>query len=381
MAERLRWILLMSAIPAAAPGWGAPFEANTTPAGTPEGTPLIPRRILFGNPEKTNPRISPDGTRLGYLAPVDGVLNIWIGPIGDPASARPVTKEKQRPIRYYGWSFTNRHILYVQDSDGDENWHIYSLDLDDSSVRDLTPLKGVAAHFQQPSHRSPDEILVKLNDRDAQFHDVYRVNVTTGERQLVQTNPRFSGFTTDDDYRVRFAYEVAPDGTGKLFQPDGADGWKEFQTIPFEDMVATRPRWFDKTGRILYMSDSRGRDTSALTSIDLETGETKVIAAHPQADLGFILAHPTENTVEAVSFEYLRPEWQVLDPAVAPDFEYLKTVADGHFSIPSRSLDNRHWIVGYATDAGPHGFYHYDRAARRAHLLFVTSRNSKSSRW
>jgi dipeptidyl aminopeptidase/acylaminoacyl peptidase len=338
---------------------------------TADATPLIPRRTLFGNPHKTSARISPDGTRLSYLAPVDGVLNIWVGPIGDPAAARPVTREKQRPIRYYSWSFTNRQLLYAQDSDGDENWHIYCLNLEDSSVRDLTPLQGVSARFQQSSHRFPDEILVKLNERDPRFFDVYRLNITTGARRLLQENPKFSGFVTDNDYRIRFAYQVMPDGTGKLFQPDGQGGWKDFQTIPFDDMLTTRPRWFDKTGGILYFSDSRGRDTAALTQVVLATGATKVLAAHPKADLDFILAHPTEHTVEAVSFEYLRSEWQVLDPAVAEDFKYLKTLADGDFTIPSRSLDNQRWIVACTTDAGPQRYYHYDRGQRRATLLFA----------
>jgi Tol biopolymer transport system component len=103
---------------------------------TADDTPVIPRRSLFGNPQKTNPRISPDGKRLGYLAPVGGVLNLWVGSINDSASAKPVTKEKQRPIRYYSWSFGNRHLLYVKDSSGDENWHIYCLNLEDNSTRD-----------------------------------------------------------------------------------------------------------------------------------------------------------------------------------------------------------------------------------------------------
>jgi dipeptidyl aminopeptidase/acylaminoacyl peptidase len=334
-------------------------------------TALIPRRTLFGNPEKSNPRISPDGTRLSYLAPVQGVLNIWVGPIDDPAATKPVTTATRRPIRYYGWAFTNRHILYLQDSEGDENWHIYCLNLVDNSIRDLTPIPGVSAQFQGSSHRRPDEILVKLNDRDPQFHDIYRVNIVSGERQLVQQNPKFSGFTSDDDLRIRFAYQVMPDGTGRLFQPDGSGGWKDFQTVPFEDMVATRPRWFDKSGNIMYLSDSRGRNTAALTSINLSTGESKVIAENPKADLGFILAHPTKNTVEAVSFEYLRSEWQVVDPAVGEDFKYLQSIDNGDLAIPSRSLDNQSWIVAFAMDAGPQRFYRYDRRTRKAAFLFA----------
>jgi dipeptidyl aminopeptidase/acylaminoacyl peptidase len=341
------------------------------PHATADSTPLIPRRVLFGNPEKTNPRISPDGTRLSYLAPVDGKLNIWVGPVDDPESARPVTRERERSIHYFGWSFTNRHILYFQDAQGDENWHIYCLDLEDNSVRDLTPIKGVAAQPQGSSRNFPDEILVKLNDRDPKFHDIYRVNITTGERRLIQKNTEFTGFTTDDDFRVRIASKVLPDGSMRLYRPDGTGGWKEFQMVPSEDMAVTRPRWFDRTGGVVYMSDSRGRNTAALVSVAMETGKTEVIAEDPRADLGFILAHPTENTVEAVSFEYLRSEWKVLDQAVAADFKALREVSDGDMSIPTRSLDNQRWIVAFTMDAGPQRYYLYDRRTRRAKFLFT----------
>jgi dipeptidyl aminopeptidase/acylaminoacyl peptidase len=348
------------------------FFLMAGPLGTTRGadvSPLIPRRSFFGNPEKSNPRISPDGTRLSYLAPVEGVLNIWVGPIDNPAAARPVTKEKQRPIRYYGWAFTNGHLLYVQDAKGDENWHIYCLTLEDGSLRDLTPLQGVAAQFQGSSHKFPHEILVRLNDKTPRFHTIYRIDIRTGERRLVQANNEFMRFETDHDFRVRFASKITADGALRLFQPDGSGGWKDFQTIPFEDMSATHPVGFDVTGSGLYMSDSRGRNTAALTSIDLAAGATKVLAENPKADLGAVLVHPTRMTIEAVSFTYERTEWQVLDPA-AEDFRYLQSVANGDIAIPSRSLDNQRWIVSYIMDAGPQRYYCYDRRSRKATYLF-----------
>jgi dipeptidyl aminopeptidase/acylaminoacyl peptidase len=326
---------------------------------------------LFGNPEKTNPRISPDGTRLSYLAPVKGVLNIWVGPINDPAAAKPITNEAQRPIRYYGWALTNRHVFYVQDSDGDENWHIYCLDLADNSIRDLTPIRGVAALFQGSRAKFPDEILIRLNDRDPRFHSIYRVNITSGDRRLIQENKEFTGFQIDGDFRVRFASKMMPDGTLQFLQPDGSGGWNDFQRVSFEDMPTTHALALDKTGGVLYMSDSRGRNTAALASVTLATGETKVLAEDAKADVGTVLMHPTENTVEAVSFDYQRVEWRVLDPAVREDFKYLQTVAEGDLAVPSRSLDNRHWIVAYEMDAGPKRYYHYDRRHRRATLLFT----------
>ncbi len=94
-------------------------------------TQLIPRKVLFGNPDKASPKLSPDGTRISYLAPDDGVLNVWVASTTDLSTAKPVTRDRGRGIRVYHWAYTSRHVLYIQDKDGDENWHVYSGDIDD----------------------------------------------------------------------------------------------------------------------------------------------------------------------------------------------------------------------------------------------------------
>jgi dipeptidyl aminopeptidase/acylaminoacyl peptidase len=347
-----------------------PAAAGAMPADAMK-TPLIPRDILFGNPEKAMARISPDGKRLSYLAPVEGVLNVWVGPADQPDAAKPVTEDKYRGIRSYFWAYTSRHILYVQDTNGDEDFHVYAVDLDAGQIKDLTPLKGVRAEIQGVSEKIPDELLIGLNDRDPQYHDIYRVSIASGERKLVQQNPDFAGFVSDDDFRVRFASRMTDDGGAQYFETDGAGGWKEFMKVDMADSLTTAPSGFDKTGEILYLMDSRGRNTSSLTTLDLKTGKQAVLAANDKADIGGVLTHPTEKTVEAVSFEYLRTEWTVLDPAVQPDFDYLKTVADGEMSVTSRTLDDKLWTVAYIMDNGPVRFYLYDRPARKANFLFT----------
>ena len=172
----------------------------------PETTPLIPRQVLFGNPDKAAAQLSPDGNRLSYLAPVNGVLNVWVGPIDDPAAAKPVTDDKVRGIRSHFWAFTNQHILYIQDKNGDENWHLYAVDLNLGQTKDLTPIEGVQARIQQVSPSFPDQVLVGLNDRNSELHDIYQVDINSGERRLILENPGFIDFTTDDDYKVRFDF-------------------------------------------------------------------------------------------------------------------------------------------------------------------------------
>ena len=154
-------------------------------------------------------------------------------------------------------------------------------------------------------------------------------------------------------------------------KPDGKGGWTDFLTIPQADTLTTGVRGFDKTGNILYFEDSRGRDTGALTTLDLKTGEQKVVAANDRADAGGIMAHPTENTIQAVSFDYDRLRWQFFDKEVEADFDHLKSVADGDITVVSRTLDDRQWIVAFLMDNGPVRYYHYDRPTKKERFLFT----------
>ena len=347
--------------------------AETAPAaGDDDQVALIPRNILFGNPDKATARLSPDGSKLSYLAPKDGVLNVWVGPVDDPSAAQPVTDDKKRGIRTYFWAYTSRHILYTQDTDGDEDWHVYAVDLaNNNEVKDLTPIEKVNAQIQEVSERFPEEILVGLNDRNPQLHDVYRVNIVTGERELVQENPGLLGFVTDDDYQVRFGMRVGPSGL-TLLKPDEDQetGWSEYLSVPMQDSMTTGPVGFDKTGGRLYMLDSRERNTTGLFSVNLETGEQTLLAENERADISGLLMHPTEKNVQAAASTFARREWQILDDSIAADLEYLKSVADGEVEITSRTLDDKHWIVAYQADNGPVRYYHYDREQKHAEFLF-----------
>ncbi|MCX9075757.1 MAG: hypothetical protein OIN88_14090, partial [Candidatus Methanoperedens sp.] len=166
--------------------------------------PLIPRKVLFSDPDIESPRLSPDGTRISYLAPVNGALNVWVGPADDPSEARPITGDK-RGIRIYFWAYTNRHILYLQDKNGDENWHIYCVDPVNGQNIDLTPFDGVNARIQHMSPRFPNRILVGLNDQNPELHDIYSINIETEKRTLLEKNDGFSGYVVDEDFNIRFA--------------------------------------------------------------------------------------------------------------------------------------------------------------------------------
>ena len=350
--------------------------ASATQAAGPDDVPLIPRKRFFGNPEKARARLSHDGKRLAFAAPVDGVINVWASPDDDPAKAKPVTADKHRGIISYFWAYTNKHILYTQDKNGDEDDHVYCIDLDSGEIKDLTPIAKIAAEIDTVSEKFPSEIIVGINDRgERRFHDLYRINILTGERKLLQENPGLAGFLCDDDYRVRFALNITQEGGQELLKPAAGGKWEPMIKIDALDAMTTNPAGFDKTGDVLYFLDSRKRDTAALTTIDLKTGEQKLLAEDPRADISGALAHPTEKNVQAVSFTYARTEWKILDESIRADLDYLKTVADGEIQITGRTLDDKRWTVAFAMDDGPIRFYIYDRQpAKKATFLFTSDR-------
>jgi len=337
---------------------------------------LIPRSVLFGNPQRASARLSPNGKWMSFLAPVDGILNIWVGPVDDFSKAKPVTNDKTRNIRGHYWAYTGEHVLYSQDKGGNENWHVYATNVSTGETKDLTPLENVRGEIAGVSHRFPDEILVGLNDRDPRFHDIYKVNLNTAERELVQINHGVNSYITDEDFRVRFASNYTREGGKVLLKPkvedetgEGAE-WEEFLRVGPVDVMTTGAAGFDKSGNVLYLEDSRDRDTGALFAVDLTTGEKTLIAEDSRADVGRIISHPTENTIQAVGFTYSRVEWQILDESIRPDLDYLNTVEDGELIVTSRTLDDTQWTVAYVLDDGPIKFYRYDRKNRNAHYLF-----------
>ena len=368
-------VLVLTLVASFLAGCGKAEEPTPTPAPTPTPeTELIPREVLFGNPDKSSVQLSPDGTKISYGAPVDGVMNVWVGPADDPAAAKPVTDDTNRGILTYFWAYTNEHILYLQDQAGDENWRVYSVNLKTGETIDLTPLEDVQAQIQAVSPKFQNEILVALNNRVPQLHDLYRINIDTGERTLILENEGFLDFSIDNDFNVRLAVRMTADGGLECLSQTDEGGWELFMKVPMEDILTTSDVGFDKTGNVLYITDSRGRDTSALFALDLNTGEQTLIAEDPKADLSDVMFHPTEKNVQAVAFTYERKHWQIIDESIVEDLTYLRTVADGDIEVADRTLDDRYWMIVYLIDDGPVQYYRYDRKKQEAEFLFTQRR-------
>jgi len=352
-----------------------PFTLERKPAATPAARPalpegMIPREILFGNPEKAGPEISPDGAKLGWLAPSNGVLNVWVRTIGK-TDDQVVTSDKKRGIRFFAWQYDGEHIIYIQDKDGDENWHLYQTSLKTKMTRDLTPFDGIQARAVAYDPKFPDQILLGLNIRDRRLHDVYRVNLKNGAVELDTQNPGdVSGWTADHELQVRAASASTPDGgTVVRIRENASSPWKEFQRWSGDESFGGVEAFTPDNNGVLLVS-SVGANASRLLEVDLATGRSKVIAEDPQYDVSGVMINPKTKKLEAVAFIRTRREWMLIDKSLQADFDALHKVRDGDFSVSSRDLEDKTWLVSFISDDAPIYYYAFDRATKKASLLF-----------
>ena len=337
---------------------------------------LIPRSVLFGNPERTSPRISHDGSQLGWIAPKDGVLNVWVAPIDesdgvDWAAARAVTDDTDRGIRMFGWAWDGRHLLYVQDAGGDENWRLYDVDLVTGERRDLTPFEKIHAQIIGSSKRRPTEVLVGMNADNPQLHDVYRLDLVTGNLVKEIENPGYAGWLADEDLVVRCALAPLPDGSLDVLVRDSASAdWRTLLTIPAEDVTSSDVVSFSGDGRSLVMISAAGADTGRLTRVDLATGATTVLAEDPEADVAGAVLDPDTRDPQIVMILKDRMTYVVLDPSVEDDLKAIRGLHPGDPMFLGRDEADQTWLVGFNVDAGSLTFYLYDRASKSGRLLF-----------
>jgi dipeptidyl aminopeptidase/acylaminoacyl peptidase len=333
--------------------------------------PIISRDILFGNPEKARAQISHDGKYLAYLAPDEkDVLQVWVRTIGKEDD-RKVTSDKKRGIRSYFWPYDKEHLLYEQDSDGDENWHVYSVNLGNNLVRDMTPFVGARAEIIGGNYRYPDTLLVGLNIRDERIFDVYRLNLKTGALELQVENPgNIIAWESDAELQVRAALTARSDGGhDMLVRETEADEWKSVSHWGPDEQGG--PVLFSEDGKTLYYMSSLDANAVRLMSYDMVSGKHSVVAEDSNYDVDNVAVQPMTRKIQAVSFYKEKRQWEILDPEIKGDFEAISKVRRGEFMITDRDLSDTRWIVAYDTDDGPVYYYLYEKLEKKATFLFV----------
>ena len=332
---------------------------------------LIPRTVLFGNPVKASPKISPDGRMMAYLAPVNNILNVFVKTIGKEDD-KAVTKDKFRGIRRYFWAGDSEHIMYLQDVGGDENWRLYGVNLKSDEVKDFTPYENVQVQIIETNKHFPNELLIGMNKDNPKLHDVYHLDLSTGELKQVAKNPgNIASWLADADLKIRCAVTSTEDGGLELMvRQTEQDEWNKLLTWGPEDSMTSGPVSFNKDGDALYLIDSRNTNTGRLVKLNIGSGQTRVIAEDPQYDVSNVMIHPDSYEVQAVAFTRARTEWVVLDKSIKGDFEAIAKLDHGDFYVSDRDNADKTWLVSFVKDDGPVSYYAYQHGKNKGTFLF-----------
>jgi dipeptidyl aminopeptidase/acylaminoacyl peptidase len=357
-----------------------PIPAARLPAGLP---PLIDRELFFDDPEISGGQISPDGKFISFRRPYKGVLNIWVKRREEPfQAARPLTADTKRPVTNYFWSEDSKRVLYAQDKGGDENYRIYAVDPAAAPeaatgvppARDLTPYPGVRAEILDVPESTPGTLIVGLNDRDPQLHDVYKVEIATGKRELVFKNEQnLLGYSFDLKGKLRLGARMTPSGGTEILRVDG-NGKKLVSIYTCTADEACAPVRFHKDGKRVYLETNKGDpDLTRLVLFDPRTKREEVVESDPEKQVDFGGARFSDATEELVATYYEGDRLRTY-PRTAPfkhDYETVrKALPDGDLSFQSSTEDDRLQIVSVNSDTDPGAVYLYDRATGKVEFLY-----------
>lgn len=339
----------------------------------------IPRALFFGNPERANPQLSPDGAQLSWLQPDEkGALQIFVRPLAEPdAEPRRVTGEKGRGIGRYQWAY-NGDLLFLSDVDGNEQYRLFAVRLSDGRVMRLTSLAGNRACDLQLSPDMPGKALVTRPQRRATkgllgppaptLFEPWIVDLRNGDMRPQDSNPGDAiAWVADAKLEVRARVRTKEDGGG-LLEVRGSDEWRTLLTWTLQDSV--EPLGITADGRALYVLSNLGRDTVGLDSIDLATGKALRLASDPTADAFGWDLDPATRRVRAVAFARARIRWQALDPALGKELAALSKVDSGDLQLVGGDQADKTWVALFDRDTSSGRFYLWDRASQKATLLF-----------
>ncbi|MGE3143790.1 MAG: prolyl oligopeptidase family serine peptidase [Hyphomonadaceae bacterium] len=336
----------------------------------PVAPPLIAREALFGDPARTDAQIAPQGAMIAFLAPHEGALNLWVVSTATLGVARPLTSEAQG-VAQYRWSADGAHLLYLTPGEG-ETMRLVAVDAASGESKVLTS-EG-APTFVGISPTDAAGVVITLNDRDRAWADLYRVDIASGVRTLLDRNTRrFFRYVVDGDNHVRLGLKALADGSQEIWSRGAQGRWARLFAIPFEDTLSSKPLEFESGGRSFLMLDSTGRDRAGLVRVDAQSGAKTVLGESQRADIVDVWLDPSTQAPQAYAADYLRREWRALDASAQADLTYLDAQLEGEPRVVSRTLDDKVWIVvedGPATPARSWLYERGDPQNRKLTLLF-----------
>ena len=343
--------------------------------------PLIDREVFFGDPEISGTQISPDGKWITFRKPYNDVVNIWVKAVDAPFdAAQPITADTERPVSGYFWTEDSRYVLYVQDKGGNENYHVYAVDprgvvneaIGVPDARDLTPIEGVRAFIYSVPEATPGQIIVGINDRDPALHDVYRLDIDTGERELlIENDANVAGWVTDLSGEVRLASRQRPDGGYETLVVEEGELGRVLYDCDFGEDCG--PARFHKDGKRVSMTSNKGVDLSQLLLVDIESGDVEVVESDPDGEVDFGGVWFSDVTEQLVATVYTGDRDRIYPrtESLRRELQWLRDrLPDGEISYQSGSEDETLTVLSVVSDTNPGMVYLYDRAEGTLEKLY-----------
>jgi len=348
-----------------------------------QSPPVIDRELFFGDPEIAGAQISPDGAFIAFIKPFKGMRNVWVKKTADPfSSAKPITADTKRPIPGYFWSRDGKFILFVQDKAGDENFNVYAVNPADApasgqdvpAARNLTDTKGVRAAIYSVPRSEPDAMYVGINDRDAAWHDLYKVKISTGERTLIRKNTeRITAFFFDLKDQLRLATRSAENGDTEVLRVDAGDKFtKIYSCNVFESCGPIR---YHKDGERVYFQTNKGSsvDLVALELLNPTTGKEEPVESDPMkhVDFGNAIFSELSDQLIATTYDDERQRIYWKDKAFEADYKNLQKQLPGkEIGFNSSTKDEKLWLISANADTDPGATYLYDRTTKKLTLQY-----------
>ncbi|WP_376694505.1 S9 family peptidase [Wenzhouxiangella sp. EGI_FJ10409] len=331
--------------------------------------PLLDRQLFFGDPEISGAQISPDGEHMTFMRPFDDVRNIWIKGIDEPFdAARPLTDD-DRPVPGYFWSQDSEYVLYVQDKGGDENYHVWAVDADAEpgdgesvpEARNLTDIDGVRAQIYSVPESTPDEIIVGLNDRDPALHDVYRVNIESGERELLIENERnIASWTVDLEGEVRLAVRQTEDGGTETLRVSDGEVGESLYTCSWQE--SCNPSRFHADNERVWFQSNKGEDNDliGLYLMDVDSGELEFVERDPEGEVDFGGAVYSNATDELLATVYTGDQQRIYPKTDKAEraLDFLREqLPEGELGFRPQTSDDALVLVSLSRDVDPGTIY------------------------
>lgn len=341
---------------------------------------LIDREIFFGNPEIAGAQISPNGKYIAFIKPFNDVRNVWVKGVDEAFDkAKPLTDEKKRPVGGYFWSWDNK-ILFVKDNDGDENYNVYAVNPADAPAsganvpasKNLTNATKVATQIVAVPESEPDFIYIGINDRDKAWHDLYKVQISTGQKTLLRENKdRLTGWLFDNKDKLRLATRSNPNGDTEILKVDGDKFTKIYSCNVFEGCNPVR---FHKDDKRVYMETNKGdRDLTQLVLFDPDTLKEELVEQDPlkRVDFGGAVFSEVSNELILTTYNDDKNRLYFKNKKFESDYNLIKKrLGEREISFGSSTKDEQMFIVSSYSDTDPGTVWLFNRKTKNLSTLY-----------